>query len=69
VGDKIEAALIVKTGKVYEVADRAGNIIGCYQDWELVANIFRQADFSEEYIANRKADADIGYAEVDELNE
>jgi hypothetical protein len=56
--NQLEAAIITKTGNGFEVADNFGEIIGNYKDWSQVADVFRSQDFSEEYIAKRRADLD-----------
>lgn len=54
--NELETAIITKTGHGFEVADNFGEIIGSFKNWNQVANMFRSEDFSEEYIAKRKAD-------------
>ena len=54
--DELETAIITKTGHGFEVTDNFGDIIGSFRDWEQVAEMFRSQDFSEEYIAKRRAD-------------
>jgi len=54
--NELEVSTITKTGHGYELTDSTGNIIGSFKDWEPVAEIFREQDFSEEYICKRLAD-------------
>jgi len=56
--DELETAIITKTGHGFEVTDNFGEIIGSFRDWGQVADMFRSRDFSEEYIAKRRADVD-----------
>lgn len=66
----LETANIVKTPHGFEITDRRGEIIANYETWEQVAGSFRQQDFSEEYIAKRKADIDRGdTVQIDETDE
>jgi hypothetical protein len=54
----IDAAIISKTDFGYEVVNSRENLVAHLRDWESLASIFREADYSEEYIASRKALAD-----------
>jgi hypothetical protein len=56
--EDLETAIITKTGHGFEISDSFGEIIGSYKDWRQVEDMFRGNDFSEEYIAKRKADID-----------
>jgi hypothetical protein len=68
--NELETAIITKTGHGFEVADNFGEIIGNFRDWNQVADMFRSRDFSEEYIAKRKADLDRNAStKIDETNE
>ena len=68
--DELETASITKTGHGFEVTDNFGNIIGSFKDWNQVADMFRKRDFSEEYIAKRRADLHRnGVATIDEMDE
>jgi hypothetical protein len=66
----LETANIAKTPHGFEITDSRGEIIANYETWEQVADSFRSQDFSEEYIAKRKADIDRGdSAQIDETDE
>jgi hypothetical protein len=68
--DELETAIITKTGHGFEVTDNFGEIIGTFRDWDQVADMFRRRDFSEEYIAKRRADLTRnGVATIDEVDE
>jgi hypothetical protein len=68
--DELETAIITKTGHGFEVTDNFGEIIGSFKDWNQVAEMFRKRDFSEEYIAKRRADLTRnGVATIDEVDE
>jgi hypothetical protein len=68
--DQLETAIINKTGHGFEVTDNFGDIIGSFRDWDQVAEMFRKQDFSEEYIAKRRADIDPNAStKIDETNE
>jgi hypothetical protein len=68
--EKMETVVLAKTGAGYEMSDGSGETIAWFQSWEPVADMFRRADYSEEYIASRKVKADTGdQAVVDEKNE
>ncbi|WP_035359794.1 hypothetical protein [Edaphobacter aggregans] len=68
--DELETAIITKTGHGFEVTDNYGDIIGSFKDWSQVADMFRKRDFSEEYIAKRRADLDRNATvRIDETNE
>jgi hypothetical protein len=70
VAEKMETVVLVKTGAGYEMSDGSGETIAWFQSWEPVAEMFRRADYSEEYIASRKVKADArDRAVVDEANE
>jgi hypothetical protein len=65
--DELETAIITKTGHGYEVTDSFGEIIGSFSEWNQVADMFRRRDFSEEYMAKRRAD--IERASMTTMNE
>ena len=68
--EKMETVVLTRTHAGYEMIDGNGEDIAMFQTWEPVADMFRRADYSEEYIAGRKAKADAGEStEVDESNE
>ena len=68
--DELETAIITKTGHGFEVTDNFGEIIGSFRDWGQVADMFRKRDFSEEYIAKRRADLSRnGVAAIDGVDE
>ncbi len=68
--EKMDTVVLVKTGTGYEMCDAEGGTIASFESWEPVAEMFRQADYSEEYIASRKVKADAGdRAIVDETDE
>jgi hypothetical protein len=68
--DAMETAIITKTDSGYELSDTAGDRIQIYQSWELIAEMFRNSDYSEEYIDRRKTEVDAGgNAKIDETNE
>lgn len=68
--DELETAIITKTGHGFEVTDNSGEIIGTFKDWDQVADMFRKRDFSEQYIAKRRADLDRNATtKIDETNE
>jgi hypothetical protein len=68
--DELETAIITKTGHGFEVTDNFGDIIGSFRDWDQVAGMFRGRDFSEEYIAKRRADIDrSANTKINETNE
>ena len=68
--DELESAIITKTNHGYEVTDSFGDFIGSFSEWSKVADMFRRADFSEEYIAKRKADLERGsMTSVNEAND
>ncbi len=68
--DELETAIITKTGHGYEVTDNFGDILGSFKSWDKVADMFRKRDFSEEYIAKRRADVDRNATtKIDETNE
>jgi len=56
--NELETAIITKTGHGFEVTDNFGDILGSFTNWDQVADMFRKQDFSEEYIAKRRADLD-----------
>jgi hypothetical protein len=56
--DELETVIITKTGHGFEVTDNFGDFIGSFRDWGQIADMFRKRDFSEEYIAKRRADLD-----------
>jgi outer membrane scaffolding protein for murein synthesis (MipA/OmpV family) len=66
----METAIITKTDSGYELSDTAGDRIHIYQSWELIAEMCRNSDYSEEYIDRRKTEVDAGgKAKIDETNE
>jgi hypothetical protein len=68
--EDLETAIITRTGHGFEVSDSFGEIIGSYRDWKQVEDMFRRNDFSEEYIAKRKADIDRqATTKISEVNE
>jgi hypothetical protein len=68
--EELETAIITKTDHGFEVTDNFGDIIGSFRNWDQVADMFRKRDFSEEYIAKRRADLDRnGVATIDEVDE
>jgi hypothetical protein len=68
--DELETAIITKTGHGFEVTDNFGDILGSFRNWDQVADMFRKRDFSEEYIAKRRADLDRNATtKIDEINE
>jgi hypothetical protein len=68
--DTLETAIITKTGHGFEVTNDFGDVIGSYSDWSRVADMFRKRDFSDEYIAKRRADLDkTSHTKIDETNE
>jgi hypothetical protein len=68
--DELETAIITKTGHGFEVTDNFGDILGSFKNWDQVADLFRKQDFSEEYIAKRRADIDRNATTTnDETNE
>ncbi len=68
--EKMDTVVLVKAGAGYEMCDADGGTIASFESWAPVAEMFRQADYSEEYIASRKAKADAGKAAlVDETDE
>ncbi|RZU29070.1 hypothetical protein [Edaphobacter modestus] len=68
--DELETAIITKTGHGFEVTDNFGEIIGSFKDWDQIADMFSKRDFSEEYIAKRRADLDRNSTtKIDETNE
>jgi hypothetical protein len=68
--DELETAIITRTPHGYEIADNFGDITGSFRDWNQVADMFRKRDFSEEYIAKRRADlARNAVATIDEVDE
>ena len=68
--DELETAIITKTGHGFEVTDNFGDILGSFKNWDQVADMFRKQDFSEEYIAKRRADLDRNVTtKIDETNE
>ena len=69
-GGRLETTNITRNGHGYQIADALGNVIGNFRDWSQVAEVFRGQDFSEEYIAKRKADLDQNATTtVDETND
>jgi hypothetical protein len=68
--EDLETAIITKTGHGFEITDSFGEIVGSYKDWSQVEDMFRRNDFSEEYIAKRRADLDrSSTTKIDETNE
>lgn len=68
--DELETAIITKTGHGFEVTDNFGDILGSFNTWDQVADMFRKQDFSEEYIAKRRVDVDRNATtKIDETNE
>lgn len=68
--EKMETVVLVKNGTGYEMCDADGGTIASFESWEPLAEMFRQADYSDEYIASRKAKTDAGEAGVvDERDE
>jgi hypothetical protein len=68
--DELETAIITKTGHGFEVTDNFGDIIGSFRNWDQIADMFRKRDFSDEYIAKRRADLERnGGATIDEVDE
>ena len=58
--DAMETAIITKTESGYALSDTSGDRIQIYQSWELIAEMFRKSDYSEEYIERRKTEVDAG---------
>jgi hypothetical protein len=54
----IDTATITKTEFGYEIVNSRENLVAHFRDWESLATLFRDADYSEEYIAARRAMAD-----------
>jgi hypothetical protein len=68
--DQLETAIITRNDHGFEVSDSFGEIIGNYRNWGQVAAMFREHDFSEEYIAKRKRDLErSSQTTIDESNE
>ena len=68
--DELETAIITKTEHGFELTDNFGEIIASFKDWNHVADMFRKRDFSEEYIAKRRADLDRNaVTTIDEMDE
>jgi len=68
--DELETAIITKTGHGFEVTDNFGDVLGSFKNWDQVAHMFRKQDFSEEYIAKRRADVNWNATtKIDETNE
>jgi hypothetical protein len=57
---QIETAIIIKNSHGYELTDNDGETIGFYPAWKQIADMFRRENFSEEYIAKRKAEISRG---------
>jgi hypothetical protein len=68
--DAMESAIITKTDSGYELSDTSGDRIQIYQSWELIAEMFRKSDYSDEYINRRKTEVDAGgSAKIDETDD
>ena len=68
--DAMETAIITKTESGYELSDTSGDRIQIYQSWELIAEMFRKSDYSDEYIDLRKTEVDTaGSAKIDETDD
>jgi hypothetical protein len=68
--DAMETAIITKTDSGYELSDTSGDRIQIYQSWELIADMFRKSDYSDEYIDLRKTEVDTaGSAKIDETDD
>lgn len=68
--DELETAIITKTGHGFEVTDNFGDILGSFNTWDQVADMFPKQDFSEEYIAKRQADLNRNAtSKINETNE
>jgi hypothetical protein len=68
--DAMESAIITKTDSGYELSDTSGDRIQIYQSWELIAEMFRKSDYSDEYIDLRKTEVDTaGSAKIDETDD
>jgi hypothetical protein len=64
--DAMETAIITKTESGYELSDTSGDRIQIYQSWDLIAEMFRKSDYSDEYIDLRKTEVDTaGSAKMD----
>ena len=54
----------------YELSEASGDRIQIYQSWELIAEMFRKSDYSDEYIDLRKTEVDTaGSAKIDETDD
>jgi hypothetical protein len=68
--DAMKSAIITKTDSGYELSDTSGDRIQIYQSWELIAEMFRKSDYSDEYIDLRKTEVDTaGSAKIDETDD
>jgi hypothetical protein len=68
--DAMETAIITKTDSGYELSETSGDRIQIYQSWELIAEMFRKSDYSDEYIDLRKTEVDTaGSAKIDETDD
>jgi hypothetical protein len=68
--DELDTAIITKTGHGFEVTDNFGDILGSFNTWDQVADMFRKQDFSEEYIAKRRVDVNRNATtKINETNE
>ena len=68
--DAMETAIITKTESGYELSEASGDRIQIYQSWELIAEMFRKSDYSDEYIDLRKTEVDTaGSAKIGETDD
>jgi hypothetical protein len=68
--DVMETAILTKTDSCYELSDSEGDPIQVYRSWDPIAEMFRNCNYSEEYIERRKSEVDAGSsAKIDESDE
>jgi hypothetical protein len=68
--EHLDTLTLVKSELGYEMRSSDGGTFASFKTWEPIAQLFRQADYSEEYIASRKSKADAGVAaRIDESDE
>ena len=66
---QIETAIIMKNSHGYELTDSDGETIGFFPEWKQIADMLRRENFSEEYIAKRKAEINRGdETKIDEVD-